>query len=326
MTESSALVGPNAAGSVLLLAPKSIIPNPENPRLIFHADELEELEKSIADQGILVPLTVYKSRADYVILDGERRWRCSLKLKLPRVPVIVQPEPTRFQNIMMMFAIHNARKDWDPLPTAYKLRDLEDEFERREERKPNELELAQLASMTRGEVRRLRQLLELPPKYREDLMDELEKPRSEQVLTVDLVLETTRGVDALAKRDIIAEADVDPLRQAIIQKYRDKVIKNTVEPRQLARIARGVERNEIAIGTARHVTQRLIADPSFGIQSAFKAAAEQVDLSHTLEQLAERTERRLVEFRREGYRITDSLKAALEGLAREIRASLRAGD
>jgi ParB family chromosome partitioning protein len=314
--------GPNVGGSVQLLAPKDIRPNPENPRLIFHKDELEELQNSIASQGILVPLTVYRAKSEFVILDGERRWRCALKLALPRVPVIVQPEPTRFQNIMMMFAIHNARKDWDPLPTAYKLRDLEQEFEKREERKPTELELAQLASMSRGEVRRLRQLLELPQNYRDDLMTELDKPRSEQVLTVDLILETTRGVDALVKRDIILPSDVDPLRQAIITKYRNKVIKSTVEPRQLARIARGVERNEIPIVTARNVTQRLITDPTFGIQNAFKAAGEQVDLSHTLEQLAERTERRIAEYRADGYAFGESLRGALNSLEREIRRSI----
>src|SRR4051794_40169565 len=96
-----------SAGNVQLLAPSEIKPNPENPRLIFRADELQALEESISEQGILVPLTVFRTKTGHVILDGERRWRCSLRLGLPRVPVIVQPEPTRFQNILMMFAIHN---------------------------------------------------------------------------------------------------------------------------------------------------------------------------------------------------------------------------
>lgn len=39
------------------------------------------------------------------------------------MPVIVQPKPDKLQNIMMMFAIHNARRDWDPLPTAYTLQE-----------------------------------------------------------------------------------------------------------------------------------------------------------------------------------------------------------
>ena len=141
------------AESVTLLDPQHIKPNPENPRLIFHADELEGLQESIRLQGILVPLAVFQDGKRYVILDGERRWRCAVKLGLDRVPANVQPKPDRLQNIMMMFAIHNARSDWDPLPTAFKLQELEDEFAKRQGRAPTEIELAELASLTRGEVR-----------------------------------------------------------------------------------------------------------------------------------------------------------------------------
>src|SRR5688572_90604 len=105
------------AENIRLVAPAQIRPNPENPRLIFRKEDMDALESSIKEQGILVPLTVYEARRGLFILDGERRWRCALKLGLKHIPVIVQPEPTRMQNIMMMFAIHNARKDWDPLPT-----------------------------------------------------------------------------------------------------------------------------------------------------------------------------------------------------------------
>jgi len=67
------------------------------------------------------------------------------------------------QNIMMMFAIHNARSD--PFPTAVKLRQLEHLYERNEGRAPTESELAQLASLSRGEVRRLKNILGLPKEY-----------------------------------------------------------------------------------------------------------------------------------------------------------------
>src|SRR5947209_8322029 len=114
--------------NVELVDPVNLAPNPDNPRLIFRIQELEELEQSIESQGILVPLTVFQDKSKYILLDGERRWRCARKLGLHRVPVIVQPRPERVQNIMMMFAIHNARRDWDPLPTARKLKELEDEL------------------------------------------------------------------------------------------------------------------------------------------------------------------------------------------------------
>jgi ParB family transcriptional regulator, chromosome partitioning protein len=311
------------SATVQLIAPTQIKPNPENPRLIFRQEELEALEGSIREQGILVPLTIFRSREKFVILDGERRWRCALKLGLPRVPVIVQPEPTRFQNILMMFAIHNARQDWDPLPTAYKLRDLEKEFYSREGRRPTEAELAQLASMQRGEVRRLKKLLDLPEQYHTELFEELEKPKSQQKLTVDIVLETTKGVEALSKREVITPAEEEPLRRAIIDKFKSNVIKNTVEPRQLARIARAVEREEIPRTAARRVAQRLVSEPKFDIQQAYAAAAAQADQAHTIEQLADRVERRLAEYIENGYDISDSLRESLRRLNRMIVRALR---
>src|SRR5580700_1566318 len=102
--------------AVQLLDPRKIRKNPDNPRLIFQADELSALEDSIKEQGILVPLTIYEDRKHYTLLDGERRWRCAIRLGLHTVPTIIQEKPDRVTNIMMMFAIHNARQDWDPLP------------------------------------------------------------------------------------------------------------------------------------------------------------------------------------------------------------------
>jgi ParB family chromosome partitioning protein len=282
---------PNA--SVRQVSPDQISPNPENPRLIFREHELKELQDSIASQGILVPLTVYESKRRLIILDGERRWRCARRLGLSRLPVIVQPEPTRMQNIMMMFAIHNARKEWDPLPTAYKLRDLEGLYREVEGRDPNEIELAQLASISRGEVRRLKSLLALPQRYLDELMKEAEKPRSEQQLTVDHVLEATRGVQALRKRDIIDSPREEDLRAAIVDKYKSGVIRNTVEPRKLARIARAVEREEIPVSVARRASERLIGDPHYSVDDAFRDTVEQADFEHSVEQLANRLTEKL---------------------------------
>lgn len=308
--------------TVAQLDPNAIQPNPENPRLIFRQDELDALQASIRTQGVLVPLTVFEEGRRYVLLDGERRWRCSLKLGLTTVPAIVQPKPDRLTNIMMMFAIHNARKDWDPLPTAYKLQELENEFARRNDRAPSEIELAELASLSRGEVRRLRRLLELPESYRTELMEELNKPRSEQVLTVDLVLETSRGAAALARRDVITPVQEEELRQAIIDKYRNRVVRNTVEPRQLARIARAVERNEIPLAAARRVTMRLIQEPKYTIEQAFRQSVEQVDFEHSVEQLVSRVNTHLKTHLERGYGVGEGLRQALNELASTIRRVL----
>ncbi len=262
------------ADVVTLLDPGKLERNKDNPRLIFRQDDLDALQQSIADQGILVPLTVFKDGHGYRLLDGERRWRCAIKLGLSKVPIIVQPKPERLQNIMMMFAIHHARKDWDPLPTALKLQDLEDEFTKRNGRKPNEKQLAGLASLSRGEVRRLKKLLALPESYRDDLLKELDKPRSEQVLTVDHVLEATTAASLLRKRGVVDDKTEDQRRKAIISKFRTKVINNTVAPRKLARMARAVERNELPLVTAKQVVRKFIDSPTYDIDSAFRDREE----------------------------------------------------
>lgn len=299
--------------SIRYVGPKHIVPNEENPRLIFHADELYALQESISEQGILVPLTVFTGgkKGTFVLLDGERRWRCAIKLGLEDVPVIVQPRPDRLTNIMMMFAIHNTRTDWDPLPTAYKLRELEEEFERKRGRKPNEAELAGLASLSRGEIRRLKKLLGLPEVYRDELMVELDKPRSEQLITVDHVLEATKGASALRSRGIVSSSQEDALRRSIIDKFRSKVIKNTVAPRQLARIARAVDRGDVSPDTAKNVARRLIKEPSYSIDDAFAQSVEQIDFEHSTEQLTERLTARLREHETRAYDLGEGLRTAL---------------
>lgn len=308
------------AQSIRLVDPLAIQPNPENPRLVFRGSELQELQESIENQGILVPLTVYETSRGLFILDGERRWRCATRLGLTHVPVIVQPEPTRLQNIMMMFAIHHQRREWDPLPTAYKLRDLEEEFTERQGRRPREWELAQIASMSRGEVRRLKKLLALPAEYHEELLGELEKPRGKQKITVDHVLEVTKAASSIHNRGVIEADEEDDLRKALLDKFRSEVETNTVEPRKLARIARAVERQEISAASARHVVRRLIEDPSYTIEAAFRGSVEQADFEHSTEQLVRRVTERLEELQNRGFDRSSNITPAL----RRLRAALRA--
>ena len=308
------------AESIRNLSPDWIHQNPENPRLIFRENELQELEASIDLQGILVPLTVYESSPNkYVILDGERRWRCARRLGLRQVPVIIQPKPSKMQNIMMMFAIHNARKDWDPLPTAMKLEQLEELFYIKEKRNPTEAELAQVSSMTRGEVRRLKLVIALPKKYKDILLREGELPRSDQKVTVDHVLEAVRGTSALRKRDLIDGKQESHLVSSIISKYQTGVIKNTVEPRLLAKIARAVDRRDVSRPKVHRLIDKLISEPEYSIENAFNDSIARIDVEHGLEQQVVRLAERLEAEAAARSEIGESLRVALKQLSLTIR-------
>ncbi len=67
-----------------------IRPNKAQPRKVFSEDELSALSRSIAENGILQPLTVRKvSSTEYELVAGERRLRAAVMAGLRKVPCIV---------------------------------------------------------------------------------------------------------------------------------------------------------------------------------------------------------------------------------------------
>lgn len=151
---------------------EDISPNPHNPRLIFEPNELDELKGSIAKVGILVPLTVYRNekkspKTQFVLLDGERRWRCAKELELETIPANIIDEPKDItQNILFMFNIHHFRKEWALFPTALKLEVIIEKLGT-----DQESILSEFTGVSRSTIRRCKALLWYPHKYRDTLME-----------------------------------------------------------------------------------------------------------------------------------------------------------
>ncbi len=60
------------------------------PRKVFNEDELSALSRSIAENGILQPLTVRKaSQSEFELIAGERRLRAAILAGMKRVPCII---------------------------------------------------------------------------------------------------------------------------------------------------------------------------------------------------------------------------------------------
>jgi ParB family chromosome partitioning protein len=145
----------SAAKAKLSQVPVSMIrKNPENPRLLFRPQEMDELMESIRRFGIQVPVSLYKDGDRYFLIDGERRWICSQKLSLKTIPALVQEKPDALTNLLLMFNIHSLREQWDLLTIALKLPRVLELMRKRLGREPNERELAEETGLTRGVIRR----------------------------------------------------------------------------------------------------------------------------------------------------------------------------
>ena len=76
-------------GRVRWLPVAEIRPNPAQPRRVFDPAGLEELARSIAESGVLQPLTVRKRKGGYELVAGERRLRAARMAGLTEVPCLV---------------------------------------------------------------------------------------------------------------------------------------------------------------------------------------------------------------------------------------------
>ena len=147
------------------ISPDLIDINPENPRLIFDEKQDLALLESIDEVGILVPLIVFPDKPGrFTLLDGERRLRCAKRLNLKTVPVNKIAKPSKIENVLRMFNIHNIREKWKLMPTALKLGTLlEDEsFKEKSHR-----EIGKLTGLSTPTVSRCIELLRLDKKYQD---------------------------------------------------------------------------------------------------------------------------------------------------------------
>ena len=301
--------------------PDVIDPNPDNPRLIFREDEMNQLLASIQKVGIKVPLTIYREGDRFVLIDGERRWRCARRLNLNSVPTIVQPRPAKLENLLTMFNIHNVRTDWDLMPMALKLADVRQMLV--DEKQPaRPADLAGLTGVPVPTVRRALELLELPAKYQRLLLREAEKPRDQQVVTADLFVEVNKSKRVIERYvpEVFDEVREDEYLDAMVEKYTSGVVRNVVGYREISKIARA----ELA-GEGREIVApvlvKLVKQKNYRIEDAFQETVESAYETRDLQSRASALIERLSAFRHR--QLPRDLRQSLERLREEIDRILR---
>ncbi len=138
----------------------AIRPNPQQPRKTFDAEALGELERSIAELGVLVPiivrpLPVRDGTAQFELIAGERRWRAATASRLATIPAIVREADDR-TSLEVAVVENLQRKDLDPLEEAMGFQHLLDEHGFTQER------LAERLGKSRPAITNALRLLGLP--------------------------------------------------------------------------------------------------------------------------------------------------------------------
>ncbi len=241
-----------------------IEPNPHNPRRLFDEEPMQILKESIEKLGILVPVTIYPKVLDvqdvkkgkFVLLDGERRWRCARELKLPTIPAIIVAQPSPEQNILTMFHIHNVREGWQLMPTALKLQVLIERLGETNERKLNEL-----TKLSIGQIRRCKILLTFPKKFQNTML----APPSERMKADFFIeLQRIRGPALQEKMPPWVDRGDAKCIEVLLDKYKSEIIPAVTDFRVLAEIYKG----SLRVGRGKKFYRemdRLLTENNFGI-------------------------------------------------------------
>lgn len=142
-------------------------PNPDQPRKVFSATDMDDLAASIREKGVIQPILV---RTDpdrpngYQIIAGERRWRAAQTAGLHELPILIRELSD--EDALEIAIIENVqRADLNPVEEAAAYAQLIERFGH------SQAELARTVGKSRPHIANMLRLLTLPDDVRRLMED-----------------------------------------------------------------------------------------------------------------------------------------------------------
>ncbi len=152
-------------GTIALIPVEQIRPNPDQPRKEFDPVAMGELRDSIANKGVVQPITVRQVENEFELIVGERRWRASKAVGLETMPAYVLEVESDAE--MMEFALieNLQRQDLNPMELAHAYNALV------EKHGLSQAEVGEQVGKSRSAVANFIRLLDLPSNIQHSLRD-----------------------------------------------------------------------------------------------------------------------------------------------------------
>ena len=144
------------SGTITRLPLDKIKAREGQPRKTFNDESLNDLANSIKEYGLLNPIVVTKSKGEYVILAGERRYRASKKIGAKEIDVIIKSYDDKDVDILSL--VENIqREDLKVLEEAEAYKKLADDYNMTQE------QIAKTVGKSRSYIANTIRLLNLHP-------------------------------------------------------------------------------------------------------------------------------------------------------------------
>lgn len=214
-------------------------PKVGQPRKNFDAEELQNLALSIAQYGIIQPITVRKVGDMYRIIAGERRWRAARMAGLSEIPVVIMDADEQ-KSAEMALVENIQRQNLNPIEEAEAIEALMDEFGLTQD------EASKRIGRSRSSVANLLRLLDLPDSVREYVSSGALSAGHAKAI---LALENKDRTEEAAKTVIAAEMSVRDTEKLIRKMNAEKANVDKPAPAEGINYTRELERKvEKALG------------------------------------------------------------------------------
>ncbi len=135
------------------------------PRKDFHQDSLDELKRSIKENGLIQPITVRRTKdGNFELVSGERRWRAVKDLGIREIPAYVLQVDSDEKMLELALTENLQREDLNPIEIALGYQRLIDECKLTQEK------IAEKVAKDRATVSNFLRLLKLPAQIQKALV------------------------------------------------------------------------------------------------------------------------------------------------------------
>lgn len=148
-----------------------ISPNPYQPRIEFDQSALDELKKSILENGLIQPITVRRSDSNnYELISGERRLRACKEIGYKEIPAYIIKVDSKETMLALSLIENIQREKLNPIEIANAYKRLMDECNLTQE------EIALRVGKERSTITNTIRLLKLPKEIQQALIKETISP------------------------------------------------------------------------------------------------------------------------------------------------------
>jgi len=203
------------SNDVLAKIPINVIsPNPYQPRTDFDPKALDELKKSILDNGLIQPVTVRRvNKESYELISGERRLRACKEIGLKEIPAYIILVETKEMMLALSLIENIQREKLNPIEIANAYKRLMDECNLSQE------QIAEKVGKDRTTVTNTIRLLKLPGKIQQSLIkNEISSGHARSLINLPSEIMQLEILDKIIKNNLSVRKVEDIVRKYLAAK------------------------------------------------------------------------------------------------------------